>query len=188
MSSSPKGEMKKSGGAPPAPLFRGALRHGLLRGAPDGLRSGGHDHVFVAKCVGNGVDNGRRSRDRARFAAALDAERIGWTDRLDRLDLVRGQVVGARHAIVHEARRQELAVAVIVRAFEERLTDALGDAAVHLAFDDHRIDELAEVVDRGPTLDGYDAGLRIDLDLADVYARREGPVGRVPERAFLKAG
>src|SRR5271154_2283561 len=75
-----------------------------------------------------------------------------------------------------------------MRAFEQRLADALGDAAMHLAFDDHRIDELAEVVDRGPPLDGYDAGLRIDLELADVHARREGPVGWVPERAFLQAG
>jgi hypothetical protein len=75
-----------------------------------------------------------------------------------------------------------------VRAFEERLTDALRDAAMHLAFDDHRIDQLAEVVDRGPPIDRDDAGLRIDLELADVYARREGPVGWVPERAFLQAG
>ena len=96
------------------------------------------------------VDDRRRRGDRARFAAALDAERIGRTERLDRLDLERRQVVGARHAIVHEARRQQLAVAVVMRAFEQRLADALGDAAMHLAFDDHRIDELAEVVDRGP--------------------------------------
>ena len=32
-----------------------------------------------------------------------------------------------------------------------------------------------------------DAGLGIDLDLADVHAGREGEVGRVAERAFLQA-
>ena len=39
-------------------------------------------------------------------------------ERLDRVDLERGQVVGARHAIVHVARSQQLPVAVVMRAFE----------------------------------------------------------------------
>ena len=30
-----------------------------------------------------------------------------------------------------------------------RLAEALRDAAVHLALDDHRVDDVAEVVDRG---------------------------------------
>ena len=32
-----------------------------------------------------------------------------------------------------------------------------------------------------------DAGVGIDLHLADVHARREGEVGRIEERAFLQA-
>ena len=115
--------------------------------------------------------------------SGLDGQRVSIVSTLER-----GQVVGARHAIVHEARRQELAVVVVMRAFEQRLTHALGDAAVNLALDDHRIDQLAEVVDRGPPVDRHDAGLRIDFELADVNARREGEVGRVPERALLEAG
>ena len=118
----------------------------------------------------------------------LIAERIGRTRRLDRVDRERRQVVGARHAIVHVARRQELPVAVVVRGLHQRLADALRDAAMHLALDDHRIDELAEVVDRGPAVDRHDAGLRIDLEFADVDAGREGEVGGIPERAFLQAG
>src|ERR1700677_4952864 len=71
-------------------------------------------------------------------------------------------------------------------AFEQRLADALSDAAVHLAFDDHRIDELAEVVDGSPPVDRDGASLRIDLELADVDAGREGEVGRIPERALFQ--
>ena len=103
------------------------------------------------------------------------------------VDLERRQVIGARHAVVHERAGHELAVLVVDRAFEQRLADALRDAAVHLALDDHRIDQHAEIVDRGPGDDLGVAGFRIDLDLADVAAGREGEVGRIVERALLQA-
>ena len=74
-----------------------------------------------------------------------------------RVDLERRQIIGARHAVVHERAGHELAVLVIDRAFEQRLADALRDAAVHLALDDHRIDHRAEIIDRGP---GDDLGCR----------------------------
>ena len=70
-----------------------------------------------------------------------------------------GQVVGARHAVVHQRAGDELAVLVVDRALEQRLADALRDAAVHLALDDHRVDHGAEVVDRGPGDDLALAGL-----------------------------
>ena len=76
---------------------------------------------------------------------------------------------------------------VVDRAFQQRLADALRDAAMHLALDDHRIDDGAEVVDRGPADDLGLAGVGIDLDLADVAAGREGEVGRIVERALLQA-
>ena len=66
------------------------------------------------------------------------------------VDLERGQIVRARHAVIHERAGDELAILVVDRAFEQRLADALRDAAMHLALDDHRIDDGAEIVDRGP--------------------------------------
>jgi hypothetical protein len=41
---------------------------------------------------------------------------------------------------------------------------------VDLALDDHRVDDVAEVVDREVD-DLGDAGVRVDLDLADVTRR-----------------
>ena len=108
--------------------------------------------------------------------------------RLGHADIERGQVVRPRHLVVHVGRRHELAVLVVDGAFHQRLADALGDAAMHLALDDHRVDQLAEIVDRRPFGDLGDAGLGIDLDLADVHAGREGEVGRVVEGALLQAG
>src|SRR5271163_2892418 len=92
MSNSPKeGNGSRRIAAVRSVSFRGALHHGLLRGAPDDLRSRGHRHVFVTERIGEGVDDGRRRGDRARFPATFDAKRIGRADRLDRLDLERGQ-------------------------------------------------------------------------------------------------
>src|SRR5208282_6946073 len=74
------------------------------------------------------------------------------------------------------------------RAFTKRLADALHDAAVDLALDDHRIDDDAEIIDPGPGDDLGVASLRIDLHLADVAAGWEGEVCRIVERSLLQAG
>src|SRR5579883_3347730 len=57
---------------------------------------------------------------------------------------------------------------------EERLTDALHDAAVHLAVQDQRIDRPSGVVDRAITRNADGASVGIDLDLADRAAGRIG--------------
>ena len=101
-------------------------------------------------------------------------------------DRQRRQMIGARHAIVHERAGHELAVLVVDRALAQRLADALGDAAVDLALDDHRVDHHAEIIDRGPGHDLGVPGVGIDLDLADVAAGREGEVGRIVERTLLE--
>ena len=58
---------------------------------------------------------------------------------------------------------------------------------MHLALDDHRVDDLAEVVHRGEAVDPHRAGVAVDLDLADVGAGGEGEVGRVVERVLVQA-
>src|SRR5262249_32263115 len=80
----------------------------------------------------------------------------------------------------------ELAVLVVDRALEQRLPHALRDAAVNLALDDHRVDHGAEIIDRGPGDDLAFAGLRIDLDLADVAAGGRGDSGAIVACALLQ--
>ena len=83
------------------------------------------------------------------------------------------EVVGARHGVVHERAGDELAVAVEVDVLLQDLADALRDAADDLALEQQRIDHGADVVDHAVFHDLDLAGLRIDLDLADVHAVRE---------------
>ena len=58
---------------------------------------------------------------------------------------------------------------------------------MHLAFDNHRVDDVAKVVHRCEAVHLDRARGRVDLDFADISARREGEVGRVIERGFVQA-
>ena len=121
--------------------------------------------------VDDGVDDRRRGPDRARFARALYAQRIGLAWNVAGREREEREVVRARHLVVAERPRQQLAVALVVDcALVQRLADPLDDAAVHLAFEHERIDDGAEVVDDGVAVDAHHPAVRIDLHLDDVAA------------------
>ena len=77
---------------------------------------------------------------------------------------------------------------IVDAAFEQRLSDPLRKTAMNLPFDDHRIDDVAEVVYCGPAIDRRMPRSRIDLDLANVGARGEREVGRIVERVLVESG
>jgi len=134
--------------------------------------------------VGDGVDDRRRRPDGAELADPLGAERVVPAG--DRLVEDMGEIpddVGSRHHVIHEARRRRLAgLTVIGHLLAQRLADALDGAAVQLAAHDHRVDDAADIIGRdiGDDLDG--AGLRIDLDLADM-----APLGQLGPSTLLVA-
>ena len=84
-----------------------------------------------------------------------------------------------RNHVVDEAGAQELTVFVVDQLLEQRRTDALRHATVHLAVDDHGIDDPAAVLGDDEFEDLHEARHRIDLDRGDVGRRRRGPVDRV---------
>src|SRR5271166_4735067 len=130
--------------------LRSILRRGALRRfraanrAEDRLRSRGHidisDPVGAPERVGDGVDDRWGRADRSGLARALETHRIGGRRNVARLESDRREIVGPRHAIVHEARGQELSVAVKNRALHQRLADRLGDAAVDLPLEQERVE------------------------------------------------
>jgi hypothetical protein len=96
------------------------------------------------------------------------------------------EVSGARHAVVEETSGHQLAGLLVVDdVFEQRLPDALRDAAVNLPLADHRIDDHAEIVDGGETIDADRAGFRIDFDFAHLTAVRI--IGRAARHARPRA-
>ena len=70
----------------------------------------------------------------------------------------------------------------------QRLPDPLRNAAMHLAFEQHRIDHHAEVVDRGVTEQIDMTGFGIDLDFAYMAAGGKAVSGRLVEVLGPQAG
>ena len=85
--------------------------------------------------------------------------------------------------IVGKARGQDVAGLVVNDFLEERVADALRDAAVNLPVDDHRIDEPAGVLGHEEFVDGDVPGLDIHLHHRDMARIGEG-AGRIVGRAL----
>src|ERR1700723_4143720 len=123
----------------------------------------------IRKRIHHAVGNAGWTTDRAGFAATFGAQWIGAARRgAVQRHLDRRHVVGARNAVVLIARGNQLTFAAVGHAFIERLADTLRDAAMHLPRHQHRVDGDTDVVHRGVAHHARDAGLRIDLDFADV--------------------
>ena len=69
-------------------------------------------------------------------------------------------------------------LAVVHLVLHQRLAHALHRAALDLAEHDHRVEDAAEIVHHVVAVELDLAGLRIDLDLADVAAVRDGSAAR----------
>ena len=104
------------------------------------------------------------------------------------IELVGNELMGARQGVVEKGGRDELAGAIVEGLLPERLPEAVGNAAVDLARDDHRVDLIAAVVDRDITNHLEFSGLAIDLDNRDVSAEGIGEIGRIVEAGFLESG
>ena len=83
------------------------------------------------------------------FALVIEAgARRFQVMQLDRRDLARG-----RRQIVGERGGEDIAAVVVDDLLQQRVADALRDAAMHLAVGDHRIDDAAGVLRRQEFLD-----------------------------------
>ena len=85
------------------------------------------------------------------------------------------QHTGARHRVVHEAAREQLAALAVVGAvFAEHLARTLGDAAMDLSVQQCVVEHGAAVIYCDVALYRCVASGGIDLDFGDVRAAREG--------------
>jgi hypothetical protein len=77
-----------------------------------------------------------------------------------------------RQEVVGERPGQVLAVGVVDDLLVHRRRQAHGQAALDLTLDDHRVDDVAAVVDRDEPADLDLAGAVVDVDHAEVDAER----------------
>src|SRR5262249_16258363 len=152
---------------------------------PHSLSRGRHCQFFRPYRIGNGIDHRRRRSDRACLATAFDAKRIRGGLGFGQANFKRWNIMGVRHAVVHQRSRHQLTVLIVDRAFQKGLPNSLRDASVHLAFHDHRIDYGAEVIDYGPVDNFGFASVAVYFDFTDVTASRESEVGRIVEARLL---
>src|SRR6202171_2609140 len=84
-----------------------------------------------------------------------------------------------RDQLVHQRPAETVALFVEGDYLHQRHPDAVGDAAVHLTLDDHRVDPGATVVDGQETAHLHHGGAGIDVHHAEVRAVRVGQILRV---------
>src|SRR5437870_5006396 len=96
--------------------------------------------------VDDRVDDGGCRADRARLAAALDAQRVDGRGRLDPVELPGRERIGLRHRVVHERGREALPEVVVGHVLPESLADPLGEPSVDLSLDEQRVDDAPAVL------------------------------------------
>ena len=102
------------------------------------------------------------------------------------MQLYRRNLVRGRRQIVGEGGRENSAILVIDDFLEQRVADALRDAAVHLAIGDHRIDDAAGVLRYYELFDLHVPGLHVDFDDRNVAGIGEG-ARRIVVAGFRKS-
>jgi len=120
------------------------------------------------QCIGNRVENSRRCADRSALADTLGAGNARFGKRFQMMDFDVRDFGCGRHGIVGKRGGQYVAAIVINHLFIERVGDALGDTAMDLPLDYHRVDQAASVFDDYEPLDLHLAGRDIDFDDRDM--------------------
>ena len=107
----------------------------------------------------------------------------GCRRRFDVMQLDRRDFARSRRHVVGKGRGLHIAERVVDDLLEQRVADALRDAAVHLAVGDQRIDDAAGILDHEEFLERNAAGLDVDFDDGDMTGIGEG-AGRIVIGAF----
>src|SRR6266550_8606626 len=116
----------------------------------------------------DGIDDRRRRADGAALAQPLCLGDGRLRHGLEMMDLDRRDFPRGRRQIIRQARRENIAGVIVDDLLEQRVGDALGNAAVDLPVDDHRIDQTSGIFGNQKLFDHDAAGLHVDLDQGDV--------------------
>ena len=152
-------------------LFAHAAFSALRKRRADALRRRRYFvdlHAERRERIVDRIHHRRRRADSAAFAQALGLGDRVYARRLDVMQFDRRDLMRGRRQVVGQRCGEDAAVVVVDDLLQQRVADALGDAAVHLAVGDHRIDDAAGILRHQEFLDLDVAGLHVDLDDGDV--------------------
>src|SRR5436190_3396907 len=118
--------------------------------------------IAFAQRVLDGVGDRGGHRYRPTLASALEAFgiRIGRSVHMDQVGS--DHLSGADDRVIEKAGASEIAIRLIYGGLVERIAESVCVAAVHLAFDEPRVDGLAGVVNDHVAHDVDMAGFRVD--------------------------
>src|SRR5262249_15128517 len=83
------------------------------------------------------------------------------------------------YQIIHESSSLDISVFVVSNLLHKRDRQALGEPSVNLTFDDHRINNASAIIHRHKPADLYLAGAPVNIDNADIGAKRKSQIGRI---------
>src|SRR5699024_3495995 len=101
-------------------------------------------------------------------------------------DLPRGNFQRRGNQVIHERPAQTVTFVIETDHLHQRHTDALGQASLHLTFDNHRVDARSAVIDGNKAPDRDLGGAGIDVDDTDVRAKGVRQIFRVVAYLRLK--
>ena len=123
------------------------------------------------QCVEDGANDRLRCADRAGLPRTFHAEGIARGGDAFQCYVQRGQVRGAWYLIVDERSAEHLpGFRVVDGALHQRLADALCQAALNLPDCQHRVDQVAIIIDGRVAVQNGFARFHIDLDFGNVAA------------------
>src|SRR5690606_33505208 len=121
----------------------------LVDRLPDSFGRQRHVQVLYTEglqCIDHSVGYRSAGSDRSCFAGSFYSQRIVWTGSDSPVQLIGDHHMGFWHSVIKQFAGDQLTVFIIDRIFPERLPDSLSDAAMKLAFDDHRVDHVPDIV------------------------------------------
>ena len=92
------------------------------------------------------------------------------------------------HEVIHEAAALNIADLIVVDLFVHRRSEPHGQPAVDLAFDNHRIDDIAAIVHRHEAPDLDLPGSLVEIDHANVTAEGVGQIRWIVIRHGFETG
>src|SRR5579885_2581235 len=129
--------------------------------------------------VNDGISDGLRCADGGRFSHAFSPNGMvrRWRDGTIRLPLWRLHRGGDE--IILEVAAVNVSFLVVIELLIERRSQTLRQTTMDLSLNDHRIDNRSAVIDGEEATNMHLSRATINVNHADVAAKRIGEVGRI---------